>query len=189
MADEMEDSIRERAEGVDLAVQEVTNAIRRVGGSIRNIGEHVGSATVDFRVDEPEGVSAIEAARGGRFGSSVVVNTGEAEVSTATIRLGEMGLVEGADEFAALSRLSDRVADGGLPVPVGVESRGPAGPISQTDESPVVVFRFRQMAGDIIHVEIIEPVSVTTFSQMFPLIVNGVEEHREEAREFGNSFA
>jgi hypothetical protein len=123
--------------------------------------------TIDFAPDVDDDVSVLDRAAGGRFGSSVVVNTHTGEVKVATLRYGSLGLPDDTPEagvYAAEARVQGAVED--------------------TNPPDGVTARLRQMGGDIVHVIVGEPIDVTEFVLWYPELDETMDQETENIRGF-----
>lgn len=133
-------------------------------GSVRNVTQTTGRTTIDFSLGVDEDLSLLQRAKGGRFGSSVVVNTRNGRILTATLRYGSLDLPDGADEFIATSQAAKTVEDTNPPMETDV--------------------RLRQMGGDILHVTVEEQVGVGAFADWFHRLDPAIRDAKPEIREF-----
>lgn len=168
----------------DPAVQRIVDAINSIdSASVYTVTDHVSRTTIDFQLGTAEGLSAYKAAKGGRFGSSVVVDTQNDEVITATLRLGSLGLPEGGDLFFARIGVEKLLA----------ETRPDLDPEDVGEESQFTV-RFRDMSGyksdtlrsegdDILHVVLNERMSAGEFATWLPQFVRLYRRRRDEIRQ------
>lgn len=152
---------------------------------VSNITEIGNRTTIDFSLGKASDISVLQRAKGGRFGSSVVVDTEADMVRSATLRYGSLGLPEGGDMFLATVEIAKRVEQANPPVP-GFDP-------SEADDDLVV--RFRDMAGrsmgrlvnegdDILHIVYNTSVPVDDFAEWLVRFTDLYEEEKEELREF-----
>lgn len=178
-------------EGRPPIVKDVTDAVNAIG-MVNNVTESVGRATVDFSLgkSEAEGLTLLEQAKGGRFGSGLVVDTTNEEITNGTLRLGALGLPEGADLFLAVTEIEQ----------VAMDADPPVGVSSLDGEEPIYV-RFRDMTGmkhggtlrsegtDIVHVVINGRVPVGPTLEWMKRFVRMYEKQKprilERVRELG----
>lgn len=172
-------------EGYPPVVEDAIDAVNEIG-SVSNVTETVGRVTVDFAAGETDatGLSLLERAKGGRFGSGMVVDTDNQEIINATLRLGSMGLKEGSDLYLAAAEV-EKVAS---------EADPPTGVSAIEDEEPIFV-RFRDMSGaqqrgnlihegnDIVHVVLRERAPAEPFLEWMTRFVRLYERQKPTIRQ------
>jgi len=147
-------------------IEDLRDAINEVG-SVYNETETVGRLTIDFSTADGEGLDLMQKARGGEFGSSVVVDTTNKEVVTGTLRLGDLSLPEGADLFFAKVEV-EKLAD----------KADPPTTTSAVDDDAGLYVRMRSMSAmkrgwlnqeghDILHVELNARMGIKEFTEWF----------------------
>lgn len=174
------------ADEYDEAVLRILSALDELDvEGVSNITEMGSRATIDFSLGKASDISVLQRAKGGRFGSSVVVDTATDMVTSATLRYGSLGLPEGGDMFLATVEIAKRVDQANPPV-TGFDP-------AEADDDLVV--RFRDMAGmsmgrlvnegdDILHIVYNTSVPVEDFAEWLVRFTNLYEEERDEVREF-----
>lgn len=149
------------------SVLRLMNVFNRLGG-VTQVTPTAGRTVIDFSMGDVSGLTLLQRAAGGEFGSSVVVDTDTDEIITGTIRLGSLDLPDEADEFVATSRLIETV--------------------EETDPPMEFDARLRQMGGDIAHVIVDERVPVADFTPWFKRVVPAVKRSRDDIREFATDI-
>ncbi len=175
-------------EEYDLSVRRLIGMLNDYGGGVDTVTPTVGRTTIDFTLGEDTSGSVMDRAAGGRFGSSIVVDTNNDEILTATLRYGSMELPEEVDNFLVTSQIADAVEETDPPLEVttaGVKGMGPSSP---GDGIPGITVRLRQMGGDILHVVVSERVDVGTFVEWFERLDPAVRAAKPEARQFALDF-
>lgn len=173
-------------EKYDDAVLRILTALHELDvEGVSNTTEIGNRTTIDFSLGKASNISVLQRAKGGRFGSSVVVDTDTGMVTSATLRYGSLGLPEGGDMFLATVEIAKRVEKANPPVP-GFDP-------AEADDDLVV--RFRDMAGmsmgrlvnegdDILHIVYNTSVPVDDFAEWLVRFTDIYEDEKEEVREF-----
>lgn len=154
------------------------------GADVYNVTDTVGRTTIDFALGVDGDVPLLQRATGGRFGSSIVLDTENDEVVVATLRYGSLGLPEGTDMNLAASAVEMRVDRSNPPVAV-----------SSIDDSSPIYVRFRDMSStvvgglgrsgdDIVHVVINRRVAIEPFLAWFERFTRLFEDEREAIRQW-----
>lgn len=169
----------------DPAVRSLIDAIEGLPQSdVYNVTPTVGRTTIDFALGSDPEVPLMKRATGGRFGSSVVIDTTNDEVLTATLRYGSLGLPEGGDLLVASNEVRKRI-----------ERADPPAPADIGDEDAPIYVRFRDMASytgvglvseglDVLHVVVNERVPVDDFIPWFERFTRLYRQDEDDIREF-----
>lgn len=173
------------ADEYDESAQAVIDAIAALPkADVYNVTPTVGRVSIDFALGKDAGVDLMKRATGGRFGSSIVVDTTNAEVITATLRYGSLGLPKGGDVGVAAAEVQKRVEKADPPVDV-----------SSFDKDAPIYVRFRDMStfatgglsaegNDILHVVLNGRVPVDAFIPWFKRFTRLWRSEKEEIRRF-----
>lgn len=172
------------------SISRIKEAIGRTpNGMVYNVNDNPSRATIDFATDAGDGRNLYQRARGGRFGSSLVVDIVNGEVITATLRYGDLGLPEDADLNIAKVEIEQLVKEADPPTTTS----------SISDDAGIFI-RFRDMAAfrgdtlrregdDIVHVVVNERMAVDEFVDWFVqfsrLMDSRKGDIRERVRELG----
>lgn len=176
----------------DLSTRRLIDALNQYGVGVSNVTDTIGRTTIDFSLGSDEDLSVLQRASGGRFGSSLVVDTTNDEIVTATLRYGSLDLDEEADDFVAIVEAEKAVRETNPPLDVGTASEQGIPPVSPGEGIPGIVVRLRQMGGDILHIIVDERVDVGEFiawlDRLDPVIRRRKSEMREKANRIGRDM-
>lgn len=173
------------ADECDESAQAVIDSINALPDSeVYNVTPTVGRATIDFALGDDSDVDLMQRATGGRFGSSIVVDTTNAEVITATLRYGSLGLPKGGDVGVAAAEVQKRV-----------EQSDPPLDVSSFEEDAGIYVRFRDMStfstgglsaegNDILHVVVNRRMGVDAFIGWFQRFTRLYRRDEDEIRAF-----
>jgi len=160
-------------------VEDLRDAISETG-EVYNETTTVGRLTIDFSTTDEYGLSLMAKASTGRYGSSVVVDTTNAEVVTGTIRLGDLALPEGADLFLAKVEVEKLV-----------DKADPPTTTSTIDDDAGLYVRMRSMTGmnltreggDIVHVEVNARLDIKEFTDWYRRFIRVYSREKASIRE------
>lgn len=168
----------------DESARRLIALFNRYGEGVRQVSPTVGRATVDFDLGTDHDVPLLERAAGGTWGSSVVIDTTNDEIVSATMRYGKLDLPDSADEFVAMAEAAEVVEN--TDPPHGVTTPGVSGspPTSVRKEVPGITVRLRQMGGDILHVVLNKRVGVDEFIPWFQRLDPAIREAKPDITAF-----
>jgi hypothetical protein len=169
----------EHIDGMPDCIEDLRAAINK-WGEVHNETATVGRLTIDFSTTDDNGLSLMAKASAGRYGSSVVVDTTNAEVVTGTIRLGDLALPEGADLFLAKVEVEKLI-----------DKADPPATASTIDDDAGLYVRMRSMAGnhlaregdDIVHVELNARMDIKEFTDWYRRFIRVYNREKASIRE------
>lgn len=147
-------------------IEDLRDAINGAG-AVYNETETVGRLTLDFSTADGEGLDLMEKARGGEFGSSVVVDTTNKEVMAGTLRLGDLALPSGADLFFAKVEVEKLVDKADPPTTTSSVDDDAGLYVRMRDMSAMKRGFLNQAGDDILHVELNARMDIKEFTEWF----------------------
>jgi hypothetical protein len=171
--------VPEHIDGMPDCIEDLRDAINETG-EVHNETTTVGRLTIDFSTTTDMGLNLMAKASAGRYGSSVVVDTTNAEVVTGTIRLGDLALPEGADLFLAKVEVEKLI-----------DTADPPTTASTIDDDAGLYVRMRSMAGDhltregddIVHVEVNARLDIKEFTDWYRRFMRVYDREKASIRE------